>query len=140
MVGDFSILNLENETNEVTMTTEQYYAPAIKKINEIKAAGKDPFAKARGLIEQAKKGRVEITLKALNGEKDSMKFYLRSECGLMLSLDYDNGVKCHGLPLNSFPVPAEEQLTEELIAMAYNWDLTWKQRNIDECRAKGYDL
>ena len=29
MVSDFSILNLENETNEVTMTTEQYYALAI---------------------------------------------------------------------------------------------------------------
>lgn len=122
------------------MTNEQYYAPAIKKINEIKAAGKDPFAKARNLIEQAKKGRVEINLKALNGEDDSMKFYLRSECNLMLSLDYDNGVKCHGLPLNSFPEKAEERLTEELLAMAYNWDLTWKQYNIDTCRAKGYDV
>lgn len=122
------------------MTSEQYYAPAIKKINELKAAGKDPFARARNLIEQAKKGRVEINLKALNGEKDTMKMYLRSECNIMLSLDYGNGVKCHGLPLNSFPRKAEEVLTEELLAMAYNWDLTWKQYNIDTCRAKGYDV
>ena len=59
------------------MTANEYYAPADKKISELKASGKNPYTRALTLINQAiKTGKASFELKNMYDSKDVMKFKL----------------------------------------------------------------
>lgn len=127
------------------MTSEEYYKPADEKIAQLKKKGIDPYQRAKSFFQEADKGgKVKIELKALDGSKDTMNFYLQRESfGKRLkqyTLYYENGVKCHALPADSFPYTPWAVLTKELLAMSYCMDLTWKQYFIDCARANGDDV
>ena len=124
------------------MTENEYYAPADKKISELKASGKNPYSRALALINQAiKTGKASFELKNMYDSKDVMKFKLDLN-GSALNLLYDNGVKCYGWTyFGKFTVDSiAESMTRELLAMSYCMDLTWKQYFIDCARANGDDV
>lgn len=123
------------------MTSEQWYAPAEKRIAEIKAKGRDPYGRAKDLIRAAhlSDGKVKINLKNLYDKTDVFHLTLEENAWGDFELHYDNGVLCGKLPRATQEKTAE-RLTLELLAMSAHMDLTWKQFDISTARARGLDV
>ena len=133
------------------MTEKQYYEKAEKKIAELKAKGINPAMKIFGYRSKAinsSNGKFKFELKDAYLKKDEnpLKMELVDGSNEWI-LNYGNGVKCMSWPKFFYapashgnPTELDERIALELMAMAYNMDITWKQYAIDTARAEGMDV
>ncbi len=128
------------------MTSEQYYAPAYNKIREMKNAGKDPYKKAFDyLVKATNEGKCQFTVWENKSKKQKLFDLTIKPSPFGFDIFYgdgSNGVEWLKLSNFSYPTMADTAkcLTIELLGLAYNPDIAFKQFMIDIQRAEGMDV